>query len=94
MGISRRVGNLSGIARSKQILGEIYHIKGEVEKSMEYYQDSLAIHEDRDYQGGIAYVKGELSKLHLQHGEVELSLELVEQSLVISRRATDRSHHF
>ena len=89
MGISRRVGNLSGIARSKQILGEIYHIRGEVPKSMQYYHDSLAIHEERDYQGGIAYVKGELSKLHLQLGEVELSLELIEQSLTISRRSTD-----
>ena len=89
MAISNRVGNLSGIARSKQILGEIYHIRGEVTKSMQYYHDSLAIHEDPDYQGGIAYVKGELSKLHLQLGEVELSLELVEQSLTISRRSTD-----
>ena len=89
MAISRRIDNLSGIARSKRILGEIYHIRGEVQKSLQFYESSLSIHEERNYPSGIAYVKGELSKLYLQLGQINSSLELIEESLALSRKSKD-----
>ncbi|MDQ6669690.1 MAG: tetratricopeptide repeat protein [Chloroflexota bacterium] len=92
-----RLGDQHGIARCQNLLGYLAWQEGDLNKSRELHQQSLALHRELGDRWGTAWALHRLSVtlLHLaEHGQVEASSvrPLIEEGLAIWQELGERRH--
>lgn len=73
-----------------QNMGNIYHIRGELNKALEMQEKALNIYHELDDNNGVASIYCNLGNLYGSKSEVSKSLEMYNKSLDISREIENK----
>ncbi|KPK76732.1 MAG: hypothetical protein AMJ89_03625, partial [candidate division Zixibacteria bacterium SM23_73] len=85
-----KIGDEHGMAKTFNNLGLVYKAKGEWDKAIEFYNNSLKIKEKIGDEHGMARTKANIGILYKEQGKKDEARRLLEESLRTLERIRDR----
>jgi tetratricopeptide (TPR) repeat protein len=84
--IREKIGDVEGVATSNNNIGNVYFEKGDLEKALSFFQNSLMLNEKIGDTHGAAEAYGNIAHVHFEKGDFDRALEYAQKCLSISQK--------
>ncbi|CAG0994532.1 hypothetical protein METP3_02862 [Methanosarcinales archaeon] len=90
IGKTEGIGNRQGMANQLGNVGNVFQIQGDLQKSLQHYENALKIHEEIGNRQGMANQLGNMGNVFQTQGDLQKSLQHYENALKINEEIGNR----